>query len=302
MELEEKHEEKWSWDKETISKAQGLFAACRRFDRLVALAVLHNGLEPLKPLVAKLQKRNQDIYEGYHMIDQVINDLRETKGNMDEEFHHWYEMACKMAKSVGLMPSEPRLAKCWSRYRNNVPSEDCESYYWRAIGVPAMDTLIANLHDRMADTKHTELFTLLPSVCLSSKCDLNATATSFQKAFGDDLSTNTASVFRSEMKRWVKFCNTEIEKASKESKDLQDSSIDMLKYADLDCFPNILVLLAIGCISPIGSTEAERAASGVRRLKTPYHAAIGDKRESGLNFLQLQHIKRWTLKKYRYYS
>ena len=153
MELEEKHEEKWSWDKETIPKAQGLFAACRRFDRLVALAVLHNGLEPLKPLVAKLQKRNQDIYEGYHMIDQVINDLRETKGNMDEEFHHWYEMACKMAKSVGLMPSEPRLAKCWSRYRNNVPSEDCESYYWRAIGVPAMDTLIANLHDRMADTK-----------------------------------------------------------------------------------------------------------------------------------------------------
>ena len=36
----------------------------------------------------------------------------------------------------------------------------------------------------------------------------------------------------------------------------------------------------------------QRAASGVRRLKTPYRAIIGDKRESELNFLQLQRIKR----------
>ena len=123
-----------------------------------------------------------------------------------------------------------------------------------------MDALIVNLHDRMADRKHIKLFTLLPSVCLSSKSDLNAIAISLQNAFGDDLSTNTTSVFRSEMKRWVKFCKTETEKASKESKELQDSFIDMLKYADRDCFPNIRILLAIGCISPIGSTEAERAA------------------------------------------
>ena len=156
MELEKKHKEKSSWDKETISKVQGLSAACQRFDRLVAFAVLYNVLEPLKPLVTKLQKHNQDIYQAYQTIDQVINDLRETKDNMDEEFHHWYEMACEMAKSVGVMPSEPRLAKCWSRYRNNVPSKDCEPYYRRAIGVPVMDALIVNLHDRMTDRKHTK--------------------------------------------------------------------------------------------------------------------------------------------------
>ena len=126
MELEEKHKEQWIWDKETVSKAPGLFAACRRFDHLVAFAVLYNGWEPLKSLVTKLQKRNQDIYEAYQMIDQVIDDLGETKDNIDEEFHHRYEMACEMANSVGVMLSKPRLAKCWSRYLNNVPSEDCE--------------------------------------------------------------------------------------------------------------------------------------------------------------------------------
>ena len=54
-----------------------------------------------------------------------------------------------------------------------------------------MDALNVNLHDRMADRKHAELFTFLPSVCLSSKFDLNATATSLQNVFGDDLSTKT---------------------------------------------------------------------------------------------------------------
>ena len=54
MELEEKPKEKWSCDKEALSKAQGPFAVRRRFDRLVAFAVLYNGLEPLKLLVTKM--------------------------------------------------------------------------------------------------------------------------------------------------------------------------------------------------------------------------------------------------------
>ena len=94
------------------------------------------------------------------------------------------------------------------------------------------------------------------------------------------------------MKLWVKFCETQTEKALKESKESKDSFRDMLKYADRDCFPNIRMPLAIRCISPIGLTEAKRKASGVRRLKTYYRSTMGDKPESDLNFLQLQHIKR----------
>ena len=67
--LETEINEKWSWDRETQNKAQGLCTACRRFDCLVAFTVLFNGLEPLNPLETKLQNRNQDIYQAYHMID-----------------------------------------------------------------------------------------------------------------------------------------------------------------------------------------------------------------------------------------
>ena len=100
------------------------------------------------------------------MIDQIINDLRETKDNMDEEFHCWYEMACEMTKSVGVMSSEPSLTKCWSRCRNNVPSVDWESYYWIAIGVPVLDALIVNLHDPIQIQKTYRIIYFV-TLCLS---------------------------------------------------------------------------------------------------------------------------------------
>ena len=129
MELEEKHKEKWFWNKENVSKAPGFFAACRRFDRLVVFAVLYNGLEHLKPLVTKLQKRNQDIYQAYQMIDQVINDLSKTKDNLDEGFHDWYEMTCEIAKSVGVMPSEPRIMYLL-KIVSHIIGEQSESLSW----------------------------------------------------------------------------------------------------------------------------------------------------------------------------
>ena len=55
---------------------------------------------------------------------------------------------------------------------------------------------------------------------------------------------------------------------------------------DPDSFPNIRKLLNIGCVSPIGSTEAERAVSGIRRLKTLYWSTVSDSREGDLNFIQ----------------
>ena len=57
----------------------------------VAFSILFNGLEPLKPLVIKLQKRNSDICKAYQMIDKVITDIRHLRENIDHGFDHWYE-------------------------------------------------------------------------------------------------------------------------------------------------------------------------------------------------------------------
>ena len=45
-----------------------------------------------------------------------------------------------------------------------------------------------------------------------------------------------------------------------------DSLIETLNATDKNCFPNIYKVLEIPCISTLASTEAERAASGIKRL------------------------------------
>ena len=202
--LETEINEKWYWDQESQSKAQGLFSSCRRFDRLVAFDVLFNGLEPLKPLVAKLQKRNLDIYHAYYMINKVIRDLKDIKRDIENEFKGWFKFATDMASSVGVDPEKPRTAKCWSHFKDNVLSTDYESYYRQSIVIPVMDSLINNLEDRIADRKHTEIFSLLPSVCLSEHFNLDTSAEELIKHFGDDLQYKMPTIFRSELKRWVK--------------------------------------------------------------------------------------------------
>ena len=57
--------------------------------------------------------------------------------------------------------------------------------------------------------------------------------------------------------------------------------------ADPDSLPNIRTLLTVRCVSPFGSTEAERAVAGIRRLKTPYSSTMSDSREGDLNSIHL---------------
>ena len=97
---------------------------------------------------------------------------------------------------------------------------------------------------------------------------------------------NDGCYFCSELKRWYNFWKDKV----KHRQDQLDSIIKMLKFADLDFFPNLRRLLLIGAVSPIGSTEAERAGSGIRRLKTDFRSTMTDRRESDLNVLQMQQI------------
>ena len=69
-----------------------------------------------------------------------------------------------------------------------------------------------------------------------------------------------------------------------------DGIIEALNFADFDFFPNMHKLLILGTTSPIGTTEAERATSGIRRLTIPYRSTMDAKTESDLNLLYLQQI------------
>ena len=95
----------------------------------------------------------------------------------------WFAFAVDMAKSLGLEPSLPRAARCWSRYRNNVPGEDSETYYRRSIAIPVINDLITNFQDRMSDRNHTKIFALLPLICLSPDFDIEQSSAKLYELF-----------------------------------------------------------------------------------------------------------------------
>ena len=178
--MENETNENWCWDSESINKAQALFAVSRKFDDIIAFSVLFHGLEPTKPIVTNLHKKNQDIYQVYCMIDKILSDLRDIQSNINIEFKVWFTFTVDMAKSVGVEPNIPRTARCWSRrYHNNVPGEDTETYYGRSIVIPVMNDLITNFQVRMSDRNSTKIFDLSPSICLSPISILNKTQQNF---------------------------------------------------------------------------------------------------------------------------
>ena len=95
-----------------------------------------------------MQKRNSDIYEPYEKIDKVITDVNHLRENIDHEFDHWYRLPRKIVVAMGGQESKPRTNKCFSSYRDNIPSDDIKEYWRRTTAVPVMDNLIAQLEDR----------------------------------------------------------------------------------------------------------------------------------------------------------
>ena len=81
----------------------------------------------------------------------------------------------KFVKFTGKHPCQSLFFNKYHESQNTgvdletVSSEDNESYYRRASGIPLMNALVINMDDRMADCNHTELFSLLPTVCLSQR-------------------------------------------------------------------------------------------------------------------------------------
>ena len=73
--------------------------------------------------------------------------------------------------------------------------------------------------------------------------------------------------------------------------DPPDNLLETISLVDYGLFPSVKKQLVIGCISSIGSPQAERAASGVRRLKNPFYNTMREQCESDLILLQLQQVQ-----------
>ena len=71
-----------------------------------------------------------------------------------------------MVVAIGGQEGKPRATKCFSTYRDNIPSDDMKDYWRRTTAVPVMDNLMEQLEGRLVDRHHTDLLIVLASVML----------------------------------------------------------------------------------------------------------------------------------------
>ena len=76
----------WNWDEDTITKAQGLKASLLSFQTVVVFITTKNILDEVKALASKLQKRDQDIFEAYTMVDEVIGNIESPRKKLTATF------------------------------------------------------------------------------------------------------------------------------------------------------------------------------------------------------------------------
>ena len=90
-----------------------------------------NTLDEVKTLASKLQKRDQDIFEAYMMVDEVIGNIKSVRKNIDCQV--WYKQILDLAEKLGIVEASPRKTSI-QRNRSNIPSCSSIDHYKKFCG------------------------------------------------------------------------------------------------------------------------------------------------------------------------
>lgn len=112
----------WSWDATTRTRAEGLKKTMQNGSSIISLSTLLYGLDPLKGLSTKLQKRDMDVVAAYKHIDTVIKDVSNQRDNFDSLWKDWFQEAEDIAVNVGSQICLPRRCK-HQKNRPNTPAD-----------------------------------------------------------------------------------------------------------------------------------------------------------------------------------
>ena len=270
----------WNWDNDAITKAQGLKASLLSFQTVVVFITTKNFLDEVKALASKLQKQDQDIFEAYTMVDEVIGNIKSARKNIDIDFQVWYKEMLDLSEKLGIVEAIPRKT-AYGGIAQTFP------VLVQLITTPLLDSLIIQMQDRFSDeNRHARhLLYLVPSIIVNNTQELSEAAKGmlfwendlpFPKSLGNEL------------RRW----QTMWQSAEKE---LPNNLLLALGAFDEDTFPNIHRLLLIACTLPISSAEAERSFSLMKRIKTCTRSTMSEERFSDLAVITMHYPERFEV-------
>ena len=271
----------WNWDRDTKVKEQGLKTSLSSFQNITVFIITKNVLDhdAVKSIAAKLQKREQDVYDAYKMVSSVIENIPTTRENISTIFSSWYSEVLTLAEKVGVIESVPRKTSL-QRSRTNVPSDTPKEHYQRAITIQLLDSLLSQMKERFSE-EHCHalklLFLIPSSICLSSNSGVEKTDEAMESLLYWERDLPFPSSLQNELRRWqILWQNTSQQILQTEVEQIPNTFLLALSSCDIDSFPNIHQLVVIACTLPITSSEAERSFSLLRRIKTCMRSAMAE--------------------------
>jgi hypothetical protein len=231
-------------------------------------------LEPMRPLVSALQGELVEVYFGFQNIEEVTLCYTDIRDEIDAWFTRMYAKVLELAEKVGSIEQRPRNCSR-QRNRDNCPADSVPQYWKRTVAIPLLDVICAELKSRFSEDKraHYELCALIPEVIVTKTTEA---AVELGRVFHGKWShlIPLPAAFDSELLRWRGYWTLQATPVS--------VSTLLAVHADTIFFPNVRELLKILAVLPIGSCEAERSFSCMRRLHTWLRSTMSTERMTDL--------------------
>lgn len=174
------------------------------------------------------------------------------------------------------------------RLAYNVPSESPQEHYKRAVAIPLLDSLLAQVSERFSDEQHhvDGLLSLLPSIIV--EMDTHSTDIMSARLLLWECDLPFPKSLGNELRRWsfVAKQGSESQCGQQSGSSIPDNLLLAHGECDKDSFPNIHCLLVIACTIPITSAEAE-VIPLMRRNKTYLRSTMNEKRLSDLSVIAM---------------
>ena len=244
---------------------------------IIAVLILRKVMGVTKGLSQSLQAKELELTTAVEEIEVVVDTLKSWRSDeQDRDFKAVFIAASELYARVEDMPGidfpKPRLAGRQSK-RNNVPADNAETYYKRAVWYPLLDCMLLELQHRFSSHSKAamSMSALTPAKCTGCSFAVLADAVDI---YGTFLSSG-ASACNAEYQRWQR----KWEKVPAE--ECPTTAVDALKACNKAIYPNIAILMQIFATIPVTTATAERSFSSLRLLKTYLRSTMKEDRLNG---------------------
>ena len=279
----------WSWDGETISKANGFLYQLESSTFLITFQILLQVLHILRELTMKLQMQAMDVLHAYKSVDHIVSTLKALRKESVNEFKSIFTETTQLGKHLhgdSYELSTPRLAGR-QLHRSNPSVSTPEEYFRITLYDEFLSHVIAELEDRFTgnaayNVVHGLLY-LLPCKCITLEDGCFPTELKDVLDFYDS-DLPHPQLLPIEYRLWVL-------KWKQHQSDLPTKLLDVFQSCSQLQFPNIHILIQIALTIPITSCESERSFSQLKLVKTSLRSTMTESRLSGLALMKINYQK-----------